>query len=160
MGRRDEPSRWDEEERYRLNASVRACASALFVPTGRFISARHEVPGSAASAIPCPDRTPHVDRQPAASMRRPFRTQSLCEHDTRYFVPGWYEPSRWDEEECHWLNATVRACAAAGLRRERGGSPPSRRVARGWRGSRGVFEVCSSSCSGSPRRRSGRWGRR
>jgi len=51
---------------------------------------------------------------------------------------------------------TARACAGAGLRRVCAGIPPFRRVAGDWRGSPGVSAGYSSSCSGSPRRRSGR----
>jgi hypothetical protein len=32
-------------------------------------------------------------------MRRPFRTRNVVCQNTRHPVPGWYEPSRWDEEE-------------------------------------------------------------
>src|SRR5689334_15107677 len=40
------------------------------------------------------------DQTSAISMMRPFRTQSMRtpQPGTALLVPGWYEPSRWDEE--------------------------------------------------------------
>ncbi len=56
--------------------------------------------GQAFGHVPCPEGTPHAVAASVstANMKRPFRTRFLSAHESRHLVPGWYEPSRWDEE--------------------------------------------------------------
>jgi hypothetical protein len=90
--------------RMRTSQPKRRCppqSKVIFVLTGRFISARHEVPGFVFAYEPRPVGTLHAGCvcRSAIRMRCPFRTRAAMRQQTRHLVPGWYEPSRWDEEE-------------------------------------------------------------
>jgi hypothetical protein len=122
-----------------------------FVPTGRLIKTRHEVPGGCAARI-ASQRDASCGEKPDSSARRTSRAGgSLClaggfggfladrreQHEaslqdatvllaqTRDCVPGYYEPSRWDEEGwitgAYWEHGIHRS--AEFLTRHGGGRP-------------------------------------
>ena len=69
---------------------------------------------------------------------------------------GWINfEQTYGQPRLNFLTGSARA-----FRRGRGWIPPSRHAVAACPDSRGASEACSSSCSGSPRRHSGRWVRR